>query len=74
MFRISTNVPFVIFLPIFLALFLVIKLPKPLTYTFSPSTKFSFTSLKNDSNVTKTSTLGIPVFSEMYLQYLFFSF
>src|SRR5690606_8608699 len=52
---------FEIFLAVFSALFLTTKLPKPLTYTFSPPTIAFFTTLKNASTVSWTSTFSIPV-------------
>src|SRR5690606_3307070 len=51
--------------PIFLARFLMTNEPKPRMYTFSPSASESFTSLKNISNATNTSTFGTPVLSEI---------
>src|SRR6187402_2201100 len=54
-------------LPTFLALFLVIKEPKPRIYTFSFFDRDALISEKNVSMVTRTSTLGTPVFSAMML-------
>ena len=52
-----------IFRAIFLARFLLTKLPKPLTYIFSPSAMEFLTTLKKASTVVLTSALSIPVFS-----------
>src|SRR5690606_34549479 len=53
--------------PTFLALFLVMKEPKPRIYTFSFLAKEFLTSAKKVSRVTRTSTLGTPVFSAIML-------
>src|ERR1700761_2544696 len=50
---------------VFLALFFTTKLPKPLTYTFSPLTIDDLTTLKNASTVSWTSTFSMPVFDEI---------
>ena len=58
---------FFICLPTFLALLFVIKEPKPRIYTFSFLAKEFFISEKKVYIVTKTSTLGTPVFSAIVL-------
>ena len=64
---ISTAIFFLMLRPILAARFFIIKLPKPLIYIFSPEDKDFFTSLNIVSRVTKTSTLGMPVLSEIWL-------
>ena len=46
---IMIEVPFVMFLPVFSALVLIVKEPNPLKYTFSPYTNDLITSSINDS-------------------------
>lgn len=55
------------FLATFLALFLFTKLPKPLTYIFSPVAIEFFTTLKKASTVICTSALSIPVWSAIWV-------
>jgi hypothetical protein len=55
-----------IFLPVFSALVLIIKLPKPLKYTLSPFSHAPFTSVMKASTVAKTSAFSIPDLSEIF--------
>ena len=52
---------FEILRPVFSALLLMIKLPKPLKYTFSPLTIVSFTVSMKDSTTACTATFSTPV-------------
>ena len=49
------------FLAVFCARLLTIKLPNPRRYTFSPAASDFFTSSMNDSTLVKTVFLSIPV-------------
>jgi len=49
------------FLPVFSALFLIVKLPNPLRYTFSPFDNEFLTASMKASTVACTATFSIPV-------------